>query len=252
MHRRPQERRTGRTPHDPAWPSCSHDRATPAPVNGMSCARCRGAGRHAHQSRRNSTLQALRPGPEAASSTAHRTLCGSSRQALAHPETQIPIGNRLRPAGSCMRDFRTPDGTRNPSAFRPLRYCCPCLKADGVDGSRSRCRHSDALKWCCRGNHTIQEPSAMQITTLGLDLAKSVFQVHAVDAEGHVVVRKALRRAQVLPFFAKLPSCLVGMVSPSARSSGTRADKAWPRGAADAASLREALCEAGQDGCGRC
>ena len=51
----------------------------------------------------------------------------------------------------------------------------------------------------------------MQITTIGLDLAKSVFQVHAVDAEGHVVVRKALRRAQVLLFFAKLPSCLVGM-----------------------------------------
>ena len=51
----------------------------------------------------------------------------------------------------------------------------------------------------------------MQITTVGLDLAKSVFQVHAVDADGHIVVRKALRRAQVLPFFAKLPSCLVGM-----------------------------------------
>ena len=51
----------------------------------------------------------------------------------------------------------------------------------------------------------------MQITTIGLDLAKSVFQVHAIDAEGHVVVRKALRRARVLPFFAKLPSCLVGM-----------------------------------------
>lgn len=51
----------------------------------------------------------------------------------------------------------------------------------------------------------------MQITTIGLDLAKSLFQVHAVDAEGYVVVRKALRRAQVLPFFAKLPSCLVSM-----------------------------------------
>ena len=51
----------------------------------------------------------------------------------------------------------------------------------------------------------------MQITIIGLDLAKSVFQVHAVDAEGHVVVRKALRRTQVLPFFARLPSCLVGM-----------------------------------------
>jgi transposase len=51
----------------------------------------------------------------------------------------------------------------------------------------------------------------MQVTTVGLDLAKSVFQVHAVDEEGRVVVRKALRRAQVLQFFARLPSCLVGM-----------------------------------------
>ena len=61
---------------------------------------------------------------------AHRTPCGSSRQALAHPEAQIPIGNRLRPAGSCMRDFRTPDGTRNPSACQSSRLttwrssCC--------------------------------------------------------------------------------------------------------------------------------
>src|SRR5690348_9217472 len=51
----------------------------------------------------------------------------------------------------------------------------------------------------------------MEITTIGLDLAKRVLQVHAVDAAGRVVVRKALRRAQVLPFFAKLPPCLVGM-----------------------------------------
>lgn len=51
----------------------------------------------------------------------------------------------------------------------------------------------------------------MEITTIGLDLAKNVFQVHGVDAAGAVVVRKALRRAQVLPFFAKLPPCLVGI-----------------------------------------
>lgn len=51
----------------------------------------------------------------------------------------------------------------------------------------------------------------MQITTIGLDLAKRVFQVHAVDASGDVVVRKALRRSQVLPFFTKLPPCLIGM-----------------------------------------
>ena len=51
----------------------------------------------------------------------------------------------------------------------------------------------------------------MEITTVGIDLAKSIFQVHAVDAAGHVVARKALRRAQVVPFFARLPRCLVGM-----------------------------------------
>lgn len=51
----------------------------------------------------------------------------------------------------------------------------------------------------------------MQITTVGLDLAKRIFQVHAVDPSGEVVIRKALRRSQVLPFFTKLPPCLVGM-----------------------------------------
>ena len=49
------------------------------------------------------------------------------------------------------------------------------------------------------------------VTTIGLDIAKSVFQVHGVDAQGNVVVRRQLRRRQVLPFFKKLPSCLVGV-----------------------------------------
>ncbi|MFW6300552.1 MAG: IS110 family transposase [Oceanicaulis sp.] len=51
----------------------------------------------------------------------------------------------------------------------------------------------------------------MKSMTIGLDLAKSVFQVHGVDAAGHVSVRKKLRRAEVLRFFEALPSCLVGM-----------------------------------------
>ena len=51
----------------------------------------------------------------------------------------------------------------------------------------------------------------MTITTIGLDLAKSVFQVHGVDAKGAVVVRKTLRRGQVLSFFSKLAPCLVGI-----------------------------------------
>ena len=58
---------------------------------------------------------------------------------------------------------------------------------------------------------SIWEPPVMEISTIGLDLAKNVFQVHGVDANGNVVVRKTLRRAQLLPFFASLPACLVGM-----------------------------------------
>jgi len=51
----------------------------------------------------------------------------------------------------------------------------------------------------------------MQITTIGLDLAKSVFQVHGVDDAGQVTVRRKLRRAEVLKFFRTLPPCLIGM-----------------------------------------
>lgn len=51
----------------------------------------------------------------------------------------------------------------------------------------------------------------MQPTTIGLDLAKQVFQVHAVVADGKVLVRRKLRRAEVRDFFAKQPPCLVGM-----------------------------------------
>jgi transposase len=51
----------------------------------------------------------------------------------------------------------------------------------------------------------------MQITTIGLDLAKHVFQLHGIDADGHVVLRRRLRRAEVIAFFSSLPPCLVGM-----------------------------------------
>ena len=50
-----------------------------------------------------------------------------------------------------------------------------------------------------------------EVITIGLDLAKNVFQVHGVDVEGNVVVRKQLRRRQVMPFFRKLAPCLIGM-----------------------------------------
>ena len=50
-----------------------------------------------------------------------------------------------------------------------------------------------------------------QIQIIGIDLAKNVFQVHGVDESHKVVLVKQLRRNQVIPFFAKLEPCLVGM-----------------------------------------
>jgi transposase len=51
----------------------------------------------------------------------------------------------------------------------------------------------------------------MKITTVGIDLAKNVFQVHGVNEHGKVVLKKQLRRDQVPEFFAKLPACLIGL-----------------------------------------
>ena len=51
----------------------------------------------------------------------------------------------------------------------------------------------------------------MQVTTVGLDLAKRVFQVHGVDAAGHVVIRRRFQRTEIAGFFAELPACLVGI-----------------------------------------
>src|SRR5476651_169899 len=50
-----------------------------------------------------------------------------------------------------------------------------------------------------------------EVSTIGLDIAKAVFQVHGVDADGMVVIRRRVGRAKVLEFFAGLPPCLVGM-----------------------------------------
>jgi hypothetical protein len=51
----------------------------------------------------------------------------------------------------------------------------------------------------------------MQVSTIGVDLAKNVFQVHGVDSAGKVVITRQLRRKQVIDFFSKIPPCLVGM-----------------------------------------
>ena len=98
-----------------------------------------------------------------------------------------------------------------------------------------------------------------EITTVGLDLAKSVFQVHGINDEGKILVRKRLRRADVVPFFEQLPRCLVGLEACASAHHWARAIAALghtvrlmppayvkpyvKRGKTDAADA-EAICEA--------
>src|SRR5271154_3422237 len=66
--------------------------------------------------------------------------------------------------------------------------------------------------WVLLGHRMIRRSQVMQtITTVGLDIAKSVFQVHCADADGKMVLRRQLKRRYVLAFFQKLPPCLVGI-----------------------------------------
>src|SRR3954454_22124426 len=65
--------------------------------------------------------------------------------------------------------------------------------------------------WVLLGPPRFGGASMQTITTIGLDIAKSVFQVHGVDAAGQVLIRRQLKRRAVLGFFQKLPVCLVGI-----------------------------------------
>ena len=51
----------------------------------------------------------------------------------------------------------------------------------------------------------------MEITTIGIDLSKNVFQIHGVDHRGKTALKKQLKREQMLPYFANFPSCLIGI-----------------------------------------
>lgn len=97
-------------------------------------------------------------------------------------------------------------------------------------------------------HHAREGASALEIITIGIDLAKNVFQVHGVDDAGKIVVRRALRRKEMLGFFGKLAPCLVGMEAcATAASLGARTRSTGPRGEADAARLCEVLRQAQQE-----
>jgi transposase len=104
-----------------------------------------------------------------------------------------------------------------------------------------------------------EEESAMNVTTIGLDSAKNVFQVHGVDANGKVAIRKQLKRGQVLAFFANLSPCLIGLeacggahywarellkLGHEARLISPQFVKPYVKGNKNDANDAEAICEA--------
>src|SRR5262249_10399123 len=126
-----------------------------------------------------------------------------------HPQRREAGGSagyaadKVRAGGQC----QARQGARPPNSRQAVG---PRRRGDRVMGWMAPLRHLSAKLLSDRiGSEW--EPSMGEVTTIGLDLAKHVFQVHGVDAEGATVLRKQLRRAQVLAFFSRLPSCLVGL-----------------------------------------
>src|ERR1700686_2459573 len=100
-----------------------------------------------------------------------------------------------------------------PSTHGPLLpsargAACPQLMLWTAPPPAQECHRCGVLL----GHRMIRRSQVMQtITTVGLDIAKSVFQVHCVDADGKVALRRQLKRRYVLAFFQRLPPCLVGI-----------------------------------------
>ena len=91
------------------------------------------------------------------------------------------------------------------------------------------------------------------IVTIGLDIAKSVFQVHGIDGEGQVVVQKRLTRRKLLPFFERLSPCLVGLEAcAAAHHWGRELSKLGHDVRLIAAKLREAIRQAAEERRCRC
>jgi transposase len=66
-----------------------------------------------------------------------------------------------------------------------------------------------------------------QVTTVGLDIAKSVFRVHGIDAAGAVAIRRQVRRGQMLKSFASLPPCLIGIDACATAHHWSRECSVW-------------------------
>jgi transposase len=98
---------------------------------------------------------------------------------------------------------------------------------------------------------SIQEFSS--VTRVGLDLAKKIFQVHAIDANGEIVVARKLARGRLVGFFSELPRCVVAMEACSSAHHWARQLLALGfEVRPDPARSCEALCPAQQERRGRC
>ena len=114
-------------------------------------------------------------------------------------QLQSPVLIRSKPDKTCLCALKSSkgDGERRPSRFNLMVWTPPFRRRVRQNGVWFELQTEGA--------------STMDITTIGFDLAKTVFQVHGADGEGRAVLRRKLRRGKVLAFFAGLPSCLVGM-----------------------------------------
>jgi transposase len=127
-----------------------------------------------------------------------------------------------------------------------------------MDSSPSQ-RHRDVPKWKGNRHLTEDEESGMNITTIGLDIAKNVFQVHGIARNGKPVLHKQLKRNQVLAYFANLPPCLIGLeacagahywarelnkLGHDARLISPQFVKPYVKGNKNDANDAEAICEA--------
>jgi hypothetical protein len=127
----------------------------------------------------------------------------------------VPIANRaLLRAGWQARGVRS---LEDQFTCRGSRSCnCANCDSNRGDPTLERADGINGMDPALPARVTISRPllrgrTVMQIVRIGLDLAKYVFEMHGVDAQDKMVVRKTLRRHAVSTFFADLPPCLVGM-----------------------------------------
>ena len=87
----------------------------------------------------------------------------------------------------------------------------------------------------------------MNVTTIGIDLAKNTFSLHGVDRHGKVVFRKTLSRTKLLPFLAQQPPCLIGMEAFRSPLLGPGVDQTRPPGRDHGAEVRGRLPQGRQE-----